>query len=286
MGPPPCRPSLARWPAVFILLLAPLVARAEGSSTVASVDTEHIFGFTDGTDIGSKGDVELEGTFFGSFGRPGHFAAVQNETAVRYGVTENFRLSGGALFDYRSISNVPGVDDYSSVNFSGLTGEAIWQVSRRAPVGVTLSVSPQWRRLGDLSDQSVDSYLIGLRLLADTIVIPDSTFAAVNLIAVPMTTGQSGAWRQEISTEASAAISHAVRRGVFVGAEMRHLTHNHEGLFTGHALFVGPSVFVKASETMSIKASWSMQVPDECSGVVDLVNYERHQALLVLVKEF
>jgi hypothetical protein len=40
------------------------------------------------------------------------------------------------------------------------------------------------------------------------------------------------------------------------------------------------------SESTVIKAAWSIQVPDETGGSVDLVNYERHQVLLLLVKNF
>jgi hypothetical protein len=64
--------------------------------------------------------------------------------------------------------------------------------------------------------------------------------------------------------------------------EVRHLTNNQAGFFTGHALFVGPSLFVRVSDTISIKAAWSIQIPDESTGCLDLVNYERHQVLLLL----
>jgi hypothetical protein len=43
---------------------------------------------------------------------------------------------------------------------------------------------------------------------------------------------------------------------------------------------------MKVSGSTAIKAAWSIQVPDETNGGVDLVNYERHQVLLLLVKNF
>ena len=115
---------------------------------------------------------------------------------------------------------------------------------------------------------------------------PSQAVLIVNLIPTPTTVRASGGWQQEAPTEASAAIAHAIGRGVFLGAEVRHLTQDREGFFTVHALFVGPSLFVRTSDSMAIKVAWSMQVPDECSGNVDLVNYERHQFVLVLVKDF
>jgi len=264
----------------------PAVAHSESRQQTTSIDTEHIFGFTEGSDIGHKGEVELESTFTGRFGKVGSFSAVQNETAARYGIADNLRLAVGTLFDYRSIFNVPDLDDYAGFNFAGLTAEARWQVLRHdsSPFGVTLSATPQWRRVDDLSGQPVESYSISARILADAILIPNTTFAAVNISAAPTFTRAEGDWEQHAPLEASAAISHAIARGVFLGAEVRHLTHNHDGFFTGHALFAGPSLYVKVSETVAVKAAWSIQLPDETTGVVDLVNYERHQVLLVLVK--
>jgi hypothetical protein len=175
--------SIARWSALSVALLLPAGAHSESWPRIVGVDTEHIFGFTEGTDIGYRGEIELESTFVGRFGKPGSFAALENETAVRYGITDSFRIAVGTLFDYRSIYNVPDLDDYSGFNFAGLTAEARWQVLKRdsSPIGLTLSATPQWRRVGDLSVPPVESYSIVLTLLADAALIPDTTFAAVNL---------------------------------------------------------------------------------------------------------
>src|SRR5580700_11231205 len=87
--------SIARWSALSVVLSLPTVAHPEGRARIVGVDTEHIFGFTEGTDIGYKGEIELESTFVGRFGKLGSFAALQNETAIRYGVSDSFRLAGG-----------------------------------------------------------------------------------------------------------------------------------------------------------------------------------------------
>src|SRR5262245_59595402 len=108
--------------------MLPTIAHSESRGQIAGIDTEHIFGFTEGSDIGYRGEIELESTFVGRFGKDGSFAALQNETAVRYGVTDGIRLALGTLFDYNSIYNVPNFDDFSGFNFAGLTAEARWQV--------------------------------------------------------------------------------------------------------------------------------------------------------------
>ena len=86
--------------------------------------------------------------------------------------------------------------------------------------------------------------------------------------------------------ELSPAIATRIIEGILVGAEVRHITRNQNGLFTGHALFVGPSLFVKVSDDMSFKIAWSAQIPDETTGRLDLVNFERHQVLALIVKGF
>ena len=44
------------------------VAQAQGIGRDAAIDTEHIFGFTEGADIGGKGERELENTTMAASG--------------------------------------------------------------------------------------------------------------------------------------------------------------------------------------------------------------------------
>src|SRR5260221_7342685 len=123
----------------FLILctLAPTMAEAgDHPRREPTVDTEHIFGFTEGDDIGSKGELELETTTTGLLGRPGSFTALNNETAVRYGVADGFRASFAPLTDYHSIRNVPGLVNRTALSFSGLSSQFRWQVSEHenAPV--------------------------------------------------------------------------------------------------------------------------------------------------------
>ena len=81
--------------------------------------------------------------------------------------------------------------------------------------------------------------------------------------------------------------------GVFIGAELRHLSA-YQGSFLnwkqGEAFFVGPSLFIQLPHRVVFKAVWSAQVTGKAlnrpSGTLDLVNFERHQARAQLVKSF
>ena len=95
------------WRLPFYLSLAfllPAIAHAQESEperarNIASFDTEHIFGFAEGSDIGSKGELEIESVTIGSFGELGSYSNIDNETSLRYGVTNELRLSIGTLTD-------------------------------------------------------------------------------------------------------------------------------------------------------------------------------------------
>jgi hypothetical protein len=59
--------------------------------------------------------------------------------------------------------------------------------------------------------------------------------------------------------------------------EIRQSTLNQHGFFSGRALFFGPSLFVRLSDAIIVKAAWEVQIPAETGGRDDLVNYERNQ---------
>jgi hypothetical protein len=64
---------------LYLGLLVPLLAHAEeaeprGPATRWSIDTEHIFGFAEGSDIGAKGELEIENITIGGFGALGSYS--------------------------------------------------------------------------------------------------------------------------------------------------------------------------------------------------------------------
>jgi hypothetical protein len=271
-----------------IALIVPGARHAEKSIRSVSIDTEHIFGFTEGADVGEMGQRELENTFTGLFGKPGNYAALRNETAFRYDIADGLRLSLGVTFDYHSIRGAPNLDDHTGFGFSGVTGELRWQVLRLdcAPLEVALSMAPQWQRSDDMTGQQTESYSLPLTLVADIQPVAATLFAALNLTVAPNYTRLDDGWQRETRMEASVAEALALAPGLFLGAEVRHLNHNRQGFLTGHALYVGPSLYVNLPEGLAVKVAWSIQVPDETTGTLDLVNYEGNQVRLQLVKGF
>src|SRR5262245_32184869 len=67
----------------------------------------------------------------------------------------------------------------------------------------------------------------------------------------------------------AAALTTPIARGVFIGAEARYF-RKYEGItldvFSGEALFAGPTLFAKVSEKSFISAAWNSQVAGHAVG--------------------
>lgn len=260
-----------------------------------SVETEHIFGFTEGADIGAKGEIELENTFTNRFGKLGHYSALEGETSARYVFADSLRTSLGVLSDFHDVRGVRNLPDTTAINFNGLSSETRWQAldSIKAPFGVAVSLTPQWQRIDDLSSRLATTYAVPVRLLIDAAILPSKLFAAMNITYAPSVTGMNGVWERQSAIEVSAAISGSAAPGVFLGAELRHLAA-YQGVFLnrddGKAFFVGPSLFLQFRDSIVLKLTWSAQIsgttPNGVTGPLNLTRFERNQVRAQLVKSF
>jgi hypothetical protein len=288
------RPSvpklLAAALAVALLGLGPAPADEQASSGEhEQLDTEHIFGFTEGAYIGEKGEQEIENTAVERFGKSRPYSFIENETAFRYVIPGDIRFSFGTLVEGYAIEQGLGPSQRRGFGFEGATGEVRWQPlqqSKSFPLDLTLSFSPQWSRIDEATGEEADTYSGQAAILATVRIVPDKLFLGFNLICEPAITRDLDGWQNDSSFEVSLAAAYAVVADVFVGAEIRHLNGSEQGLFSSHALYFGPSLYAKLSETFAIKVAWSEQVPDGPNGRLDLENFERHQAVLLLVKSF
>jgi hypothetical protein len=251
-------------------------------------DTEHIFGFAEGSDIGAKGEVEIESTTIRSFGALGSYSNIDNETSLRYSVTNELRLSIGTLTNYFSIHNVPLVSDRSAFEFGGIIAEARWHILdwRTSPFGMNLSINPLWRRTEPASGQSSGNYAVPVTLRVDEEVIPEKFFAVLNLIYRPSFLRPNGGSEHDDSFTIVAGGSYAISPSLLVGAEIRHENLAQNGNLSAHALFLGPQSYVRLGDNCSAKVAWAVQIPDFAAHSLDLTNYQRHQVELQFVYTF
>src|SRR3954468_4291917 len=88
---------------VCLSTLLPAGLRAEG------IDTEHIFGFMIGSDVGERGEREFQSQTTGRFARNGgRYRAGEQELELEIVPAQNFRIELGAAFASHDISGVPG----------------------------------------------------------------------------------------------------------------------------------------------------------------------------------
>jgi hypothetical protein len=270
--------------------LAVLLAASSGAHA-ADVDTQFIFGFTQGSDVGELGEKEIESQTVGRFGKAdGAYAAITSQLRAEVTPFANLRLEAGAFVDYRAISGVSGLDDQSVFQFGGLVFEARYRVldRRLAPVGLTFGIEPHWARVDDIAGDLGSNFGGDLSVAIDKELVENRLFAAVNVLYDPEWTyvfGNDTSLQQSALT-VSGALTAQVREGVFFGAET-HYVRVYDGIalnaFSGDAWFVGPTAYWRLSSNFAASAAWSIQVAGGAVGVPGELNqrdFERNQVRL------
>jgi hypothetical protein len=279
----------------FWLLLA--VAIFPTDARTETIETEHLFGFTIGSDVGEVGEREIEGTVTGRFAKQtGSYNAASGTLSAEFVPLPNLRTEfTGALVSY-DIAGVSGLADQRYTAFGGLSADIRYRVLDRAtaPFGFAIGAEPHWGRADDVTGEPVNQYGVDFVAAADWEVIPDRVVAAFNLLYQPetMRSKVTGTWSQESTAGVAFAVMAQVHSGILVGGEARYL-RKYDGLgldtFAGQGFFIGPTVYVKLSERAWITAAWSAQVAGQATasvGSLDLVNFERRQARLLFGVNF
>lgn len=267
--------------------LTPALVHAE-----EGFDTEHIFGFMIGTDVGNPGEREFQSETTGRFGKGGGtYRALQKELEIEVVPLPNFRIEVGGTATLHDITGVPDIDDRRQFNFQGASLDLRYRLLDRehAPFGLTIAAELHGDRIDETSGAKGRMYGTDFTLAIDRELVPNFAIAALNLIYQPEWARFEVAGLSERSSTIGAAFAGLVRVGpdVLLGGEMRYFRH-YEGIglgeFSGQALFVGPTAYFQLSERSRLTLSWSMQAwgrPAGSGGNLDLVNFERHQARMV-----
>ena len=279
--------------AVFVCLAAllPGGVRAEG------IDTEHLFGFMIGTDVGNVGEREFQTQTTGRFARNGgNYRAIGQELELEVVPLKNFRVEMGTSFASHYIRGVPGLDDRRQLSWEGVSVDLRYRFLERdaAPFGFTFAVENHASRIDETTAAAVRSHGTELTAAFDRELIPNVVVAALNLTYQPEWTRLigTGAAEQESTIGAAVGLMAQLRPGFFLGGEARYL-RRYEGIgleeLAGQALFVGPTAYFQLSPRTRLTAAWSMQAwgrPAGSNAALDLVNFERHQARLIFGVNF
>jgi hypothetical protein len=277
--------------AIMLGEAVPARAGPKIADRTAAVDTEHLFGFTEGSDIDDAGDKAIETDSTGRFGKAtGAYANVPTELELKYTVTDNFRISAAPAFAYFDIAGLSGIGDRRQAVVQAISFDARFRLldRTRAPFGLTLSVAPQWGFVDDTSGAPAEQLGAGFLLIADRELVPGWLFGAFNVSFEPDWTRlrATGATERESTLGVAAGLSLQVAPGVFIGGETRYLDR-HDGLapgaFTGQALYAGPALYVRLNDRSFLSAAFNAQIRGGGAGLpgaLDLDNFERYQAKL------
>jgi hypothetical protein len=291
--------AAAKWSglAKSCLLVFTALAFVPTGARSQPIETEHLFGFTIGSDVGDVGDREIEGSVTGRFSkRSGTYGAGSSTLSAEFVTLPNLRTEfTGAVSSY-GITGVSGFADQRYTAFGGLAADIRYRLLDRAsaPFGFALGAEPHWGRADDITGAPGNQYGVDLVAAADWEVIPERVVAAFNLLYQPETIRSrlTGTWSPESTAGATMAVMAQVRSGILVGGEARYL-RRYDGFgldsFEGQGFFIGPTIYVKFSERAWMTVAWSAQVAGHATaavGSLDLVNFERQQARLLFGVSF
>jgi hypothetical protein len=277
--------------AIIFSVLLPAGLHAEG------IDTEHLFGFMIGSDVGNVGEREFQSQTTGRFARNGgDYRAVNQELELEFVPARNFRIELATAFAAYDINAVPGIEDRRQLAWQGVSVDFRYRFLDReaAPFGLTFAVGTHANRIDETTAAVVRNYGTEFTLAFDRELVPNVAVAAFNLIYQPEWTRFVGTQtaEQESTIGAALGLMAQVRPGFFLGGETRYL-RRYEGIglegLAGQALFIGPTAYFQLSERSRLTASWSAQAwgrPAGSNAALDLVNFERHQARLVFGVNF
>ncbi|TNC09452.1 hypothetical protein FF100_26695 [Methylobacterium terricola] len=271
-------------------LRAQSLPTAAENLTPGDLDSEHLFGFAEGSDLGVPGEVELEWETSGRLGkRLGRFLAIDSGLALKMPLTNDVRLAPGVTFNATEIGE-PGSPARTTGGFNGGFLETRLRLldRRAAPFGLTLSVVPAYGTIDGGSGMPARSVGTDVGLLADRELIPGKLVAAVNL-GFAFSSTRSGAPAERVfgsGVEAAGALAYQVRPGLFLGAEARY-ARSYDGLaldrLAGEAVYLGPTLYTTLSPQAWASFTWSVQVAGRAvdePGPLDLSSFDRHQMRL------
>ncbi|MDP1751599.1 MAG: hypothetical protein Q8L22_19285 [Reyranella sp.] len=273
----------ARCLAVAGLVVLTLAATAQQAR--AEVDTEHMFGFTEGSDIGAPRQLEAEVEEVGRWGREGGtYSAFSTNMNLKYPLTDSFRVAGGVTVTRFDSFNVAGVDNINAFALDRLTAEFRWRPLDRetAPLGLTFVAAPFYGFVDDVSGAQASAFGATLIAIADRELIHEKLYGAVNLVwqfqrAQPYAT-------QTIEDASllgfSTSFSTRIADWLYLGAEARYL-RAFDGMalnaLAGQAVYVGPNFYLPFAKGMSLSGGWNIQAWGQSTGAaasVDLTNFE------------
>ena len=263
----------------------------------AGIDTEHIYGFMIGSDVGDPGEREFQTTSTGRFSKQaGAYQALGQELELEFVPIKNLRIEIETTLAAYDIQSVPGLVDRTQAGWQGAALDLRYQFLDRetALFGLTLDFESHGNRIDETTASRVQNFGNELTVVLERDLIPRLTVATFNLGYQPEWTHFAGlpTAEQELTLTAAFGVMAQVRPDFLLGGEARYFRqYGGIGLneLAGEAFFVGPTAYFQLSDRARLTATWSFQAwgrPAGTSATLDLVNFERQQARVVFGLNF
>jgi len=272
-------------------------ARAEDASSWRDIETKYVFGFTTGSGIGLEGEKEFTVDSIGRFGkRDGHYAASETKYEFEFTPSQFIQIEFGALGSTHNIGGVTDLDDRNQVALAGGFAEFRYLALERTsnnPLAVTLAVEPTVRRIDETSGERVRNFEFETTVNVDLELMRNRLYAGFNLLYEPEVTQMlTGETQREATFGGSAALSLRLASNVVLGGEVWYLRHYDAAnltSFTGDAVMLGPTLYLRFTPKMFMTAAWNAQVWGREIGnpvSLNLAEFQRHRAKLKFAWEF
>src|ERR1700709_1117406 len=200
----PVRAKAVAVASVCIAALLPIGGHAEG------IDTEHLFAFMIGTDVGNVGEREFQSQTTGRFSKAGgNYRAVGQEFELEFVPLPNFRVELGGTFATHDIFGVPGFADRSQFEGQGVSLDLRYRFLDREkdPFGLTLAAGTRSDLTHETTAVPVRKYGTEFTLAFDRELIPDLSVVALNLIYQPEWTRMPATGQAEQDSTIGAAMA-------------------------------------------------------------------------------
>ena len=256
------------------------------------IDTEHLFGFMIGSDVGSLGEREFQSQTTARLSRDGgRYRALQQRFELEFVPAQNFRVEVGSSFAAHDIAGVPGLEDRTQLTWQGASIELRKRLLERDDRAVRIHRGVRGQGRPDRGDVGIAGAALRHRMDAGVrsrIAAEPAACRAQSVLRAEWTRPLGASATERESTAGVAwALMGRVTPSVLLGGEARYL-RKYDGIglteLAGQALFVGPTAHVTLSERAWLTAAWSVQAfgrPAGSSAGLDAVHFDRHQVRLI-----
>ncbi|WP_247634729.1 hypothetical protein [Methylobacterium sp. 37f] len=271
------------------------------------VDTEHLFGFTEGADTGEKGEQEVVVDTVSRLGkRPagpgrGRYRVLDTKLGYQFDPMDKLSIEIGAFGNLRNVRNITDLDDKSYGTFDGISVEVKYQFlksSKEQPLGLALEVRPRFARVLPIEGNGADIFDLESVLQLDVQVVPDKLWYGSNISFEPAAGRQRGVGASGYRSSTflwSNALVARVGDSTYLGPEVRYL-RGYNGTFLNdlesQAVFVGPALHHRFTEKTWFTLAYAGQVwgRDRDSTLagrgLGLNQFERHNLRVKFGMEF